>query len=489
MLAGVAVANLFTPAVYYYQGAAAAGRFGLGMAIAQAVAGFMSVWLNCKVPQIALLTAEQRYAELRLLFRHTKQSAAAVAVLAGAAAIALLGLLARLDPVLGARIPPAATLLVLLAAAVLQQYILTLAVFARAHKREPLLVPSLLLACATPCLLALLVPAQGALGAALGYLLPVLLVSVPYGYVINRQMRAAMAERGQPASRKHDPLALMRRYLRGLFVLRYCRGELELIRLMAHPALAGLARRRPRVLFKYLHQRYLAARLDSASRLAILMHHYRSLVRALPAPRLRTLLQRGLVLWKQEDEQASLHITLSFSHHDLEGELMLKLWIGDMRIYYLTLALADGKAIGSAPGPVLLITCLQGRANELALIREATRAGAHTQPPYLLLAAAEGLAEALGAERIVAVGNTQQLGKAAGRAQFDYDSFWASQGGVPTAAGFYEFAAQLPEKPLQAYPSRHRSREARKREIKRDIAQAVVRGLLEDTATASPSQS
>jgi uncharacterized protein VirK/YbjX len=138
---------------------------------------------------------------------------------------------------------------------------------------------------------------------------------------------------------------------------------------------------------------------------------------------------------------------------------------------------------------VLLITCLQGRANELALIRAATRASANTQPPYLLLAAAGGLAGALGADRIVAVGNTQQLGKVAGRAQFDYDGFWTSQGGVPTPAGFYEFAAQPPEKPLQAYPSRHRSREARKRELKRAIAQAVAANLLQGTATPYSSQS
>lgn len=205
MLSSFLVANLFNPAVYYYQGAEAAGRFGLGMSIAQAVAGFMSVWLNCKVPLISSLTADGRYGELHALFRSTKQSAAAVAFLAGAAAMMMIRLLAFLDPALDARIPPAGTLLVLLAGAVLQQYILTVAVFARAQKREPLLVPSLLVACATPCLLALLVPLHGALGAAVSYLLPVLLISAPFSYFTNRRVAAVMsrANTGSGGGHRH----------------------------------------------------------------------------------------------------------------------------------------------------------------------------------------------------------------------------------------------------------------------------------------------
>jgi hypothetical protein len=205
MLTGFLVANLFNPAVYYYQGAEAAGRFGLGMSIAQAVAGFMSVWLNCKVPLISSLTADRRYGELHALFHSAKESAAVVALLAGSGAMAMIHLLAFADPALSARIPPTVTLLILLVAAVLQQYILTVAIFARAQKREPLLVPSLLVACATPCLLALLVPRHGALGAAVSYLLPLLLVSAPFSYVTNRKVAAAMTSTDPDTCAKQAP--------------------------------------------------------------------------------------------------------------------------------------------------------------------------------------------------------------------------------------------------------------------------------------------
>ncbi|MBK4736710.1 hypothetical protein [Noviherbaspirillum pedocola] len=194
-LSTLLVLNLFNPAVFHFQGAEAAGRFGLGLSIANSVAGFMSVWLNCKVPLISSLTAGQRHDELRALFRSTKRNALAVAILAGSAALLLVTLLKEVDPALGARIPAMTTLAVLLLAAVLQQYILTVAVFARAQKREPLLVSSLIIALITPCILPFLVGAWGALGAGVSYLLPVLFISAPCSYRINCRVQAAM--RGQ----------------------------------------------------------------------------------------------------------------------------------------------------------------------------------------------------------------------------------------------------------------------------------------------------
>ncbi|MET0983564.1 MAG: DUF535 family protein [Telluria sp.] len=484
LLTGFAVASLFNPAVYYYHGAEAAGRFGLGMSIAQAVAGFMSVWLNCKVPRISMLAAERRYRELQQLFHSTKGSAAAVALLAGAAALALVGLLELAAPRLGARIPPVATLLVLLAAAVLQQYVLTIAVFARAQAREPLLMPSLLTACVTPALLAMLVPRYGALGAALSYLLPVLLVSLPSAHALNRQIVAMLHghEHAGPAVR----LRRFLRSLRGLYALRHLRGHLALARVMEHPGLFGLVRRRPRVLFKYLHRNYLAAGLDSRCRLAILTHHYVHLSNCFPAPFLRTLLAEGLVIWRLGGGAAPVAITLALPRHDFEGELLLALQTRDVQVYTLTATLACGSALGAGAARALFITCLQGGAGQLALIRQATRACANTPPPHLLLAALGGLAQALQVERIVAVGNTRQLAKVAGEVQFDYDRFWTGLGGVPTHDGFFLFPPQLPERPLRTFVSRHRSREVRKRDLKRSVA-ATVAGRLRQGDAAPPS--
>jgi uncharacterized protein VirK/YbjX len=510
MLTGFLVTNLFNPAIYYCHGAEAAGRFGLGMSIAQAVAGFMSVWLNCKVPQISLFTAERRYGELQLLFRSIKQSTAVVALLAGAAAMALVGLLVLVDPALDARIPSTATLLVLLAAAVLQQYLLTVAVFARAPTREPLLAPSILVACATPCLLALLVASHGALGAAVSYLLPVLLVSLPFSYVTSGQVAAVLARASADPAPEPEPIwatsptlprsgelpfqqhtRRLRRFvrsLRGFYALRYWRGHLKLTRIMAHPDLIGLVRRRPRILFKYLHSNYLAVGLDSACRLAILTHHYASLVRSLPTSLLRPLLAEGLVVWQLPGDPVAVSISLSFSSHDFEGELMFAFRVGDVAIYTMSATLAHGALTGPADNSALLITGLQGGAGQLALIRQATCACADTSPPYLLLAAAQGLVAALGVERIVAVGNARQLAKAAGEGLFDYNRFWTCLGGAPTDDGFYLFPAQLPEKPPPAIPSGHRSREARKRDLKRSVAEAVVDCLRQGTPSPPTPQ-
>jgi uncharacterized protein VirK/YbjX len=273
------------------------------------------------------------------------------------------------------------------------------------------------------------------------------------------------------------------RSLRGLYALRYWRGQLKLMRVMAHPGLAGLVRRRPRLLFKYLHGGYLAYGLDSACRLAILTHHYASLSRMFRLGFLRTQLAQGMALWRRPLEPAPACITLVFSAHDLEGELMLAFWVGDDWIYTASLTLAHGGIAGSGgesgheqdQPAALLITGLQGAAGKLPLIRQATHACVDIAPPYLLLAAVRGIAAALGVKRILGVGNGRQLAKAAGRAQFDYDRFWTSLGGLPTGDGFYQVPALLPDRPAPAL--QNLSREGRRRLLKRDIAEAAAHRL------------
>jgi uncharacterized protein VirK/YbjX len=285
-----------------------------------------------------------------------------------------------------------------------------------------------------------------------------------------------------PTLAGHGPLRArlqrLMRSLRGLYALRYWRGQLGLMRVMAHPGLAGLVRRRPRLLFKYLHGGYLACGLDSACRLAILTHHYACLSRVFRAGFLRTQLAPGIALWRRppDPNAAAACITLVFSAHDLEGELMLAFWLGDDWIYTASLTLAHGGVTASGGAPALLITGLQGAAGKLALIREATRACAGIAPPYLLLAAMRGIAAALGIKRILAVGNGRQLAKATGRALFDYDRFWTSLGGAPAGEGFYHVPAILPDGPAPGAPQ-PLSREGRRRLLKRDIAEAAAHRL------------
>jgi uncharacterized protein VirK/YbjX len=264
--------------------------------------------------------------------------------------------------------------------------------------------------------------------------------------------------------------------LRGLFALRYWRGQIRLMRVLAHPGLIGLVRRRPRLLFKYLHRGYLAFGFDSACRLEILTHHYAFLAGAFRAAFLRTQLAQGLVLWRLPLEPAPLSITLVFSAHDLEGDLMLAFWLGDDWIYTTSVTLAHGGVTESGGAPVLLITGLQGAAGKLALIRQATRACAEISPPYLLLAAIKGIAAVLGFERILGVGNARQLARAAGRAMFDYDRFWATLGGVPAGDGLYQIPAALPDEPAPS-PSQVLSREGRRRHLKRGIAESAAQCL------------
>lgn len=284
------------------------------------------------------------------------------------------------------------------------------------------------------------------------------------------------------------------RSLRGLYAVRYWRSHLKLARVLSQPGLVELLRRRPRLLFKYLHSRYLVVGLDTACRLATLTHHYTLLSRSLDASFLRTMLSDGVELWRYGCGPEVVCIVLSFPHHDFEGELLLSIYAEDMPIYTLTVTFASNEVVNSEYGSALLITCLQGGAGQLHRIRKATRACANTPPPYLLIAAVEGLGAAFAVRRIAAVGNARQLGWSGGTSNdvsFDYDLFWRSLDGARTSDGFFLFPARFPEKPLQAFPSRHRSRERRKRELRRGIREAVMRCVNTARATTvwpSPPQ-
>ncbi|GAC1593445.1 MAG: hypothetical protein NVS3B25_15290 [Hymenobacter sp.] len=260
------------------------------------------------------------------------------------------------------------------------------------------------------------------------------------------------------------------RGIRSVQTLWNYRAFQRLQQLTARLPLAPLLARQPRFLYKHLAP-YIAARFSPATRLAVQLHHWQYLATtvrtaffaALPSP---------LVLWRDGGGEDAFAITLSYPERNgFECALALTYWLNDTPLQMVGFVLAPGAAVGEAPGPVLLLSQVQG-LNNPALLKHATQALHDITPAALLIQAAYGLATALGIGQALGISTQEQLCQGAG-SYFDYDGFWQHLAGERTAQDFYRLAIPAPEKPLERIKRNHRARTRRKRAYKRGVREGV----------------
>jgi hypothetical protein len=141
--------QLFTPVIFAFCGPEEAGRMGLSMSIVTQMSAMMLVWMTTKSAPFGSLIAKRNNSGLdALFFRALWQS---LALLSAASAIVLAGVLAmpHLFPKLAHRIVPWPVFLFLLLTAIGSHIVQSEAIYLRAHKCEPFLIQSILIAVAT----------------------------------------------------------------------------------------------------------------------------------------------------------------------------------------------------------------------------------------------------------------------------------------------------------------------------------------------------
>jgi len=124
----------------------------------------------------------------------------------------------------------------------------------------------------------------------------------------------------------------------------------------------------------------------------------------------------------------------------------------------------------------MYVARVQGKGRRLDRIRQATKDCQDVSPPAILLAAAEGIAQALDLDLMVGIGAGIQV--APRRSQSDnlvkaYDEFWEAAGGLPVARQMYRLAVPSQEKSILEVKREHRSRTLRKRRFKGAIKERV----------------
>jgi hypothetical protein len=193
-LSGFFVFQVFSPIIFRVNGAQAAARFGMTLAVLNGLLNVSAAWMNSQAPAYGHLIVEQRFARLReRFFRDLGTSLLLIVVLAGGVVAAVWGLIALGHP-LAARLLPLAPLVVFAITFVVNHVIAGLAVYLRAFRREPLLVPSVVGAVLTP----IVVYAAARYGTALSVAVAYLALTLVGAVIAIAIFRSALASRVVP---------------------------------------------------------------------------------------------------------------------------------------------------------------------------------------------------------------------------------------------------------------------------------------------------
>lgn len=142
---GYFIFQAYTPLMFYFNGAVEAGKVGISLAMWAAIYNIASSWIISVTPRISIHVSRKEWKHVDLLLKR-RLIFSLFTFLIGAAAFFLLFLLlnGRL-PIFG-RFVSLVSLLILGAAWFLQIIVNSIAVYLRAHKQEPLALPSFITA-------------------------------------------------------------------------------------------------------------------------------------------------------------------------------------------------------------------------------------------------------------------------------------------------------------------------------------------------------
>lgn len=116
-----------------------AGKMGMSLVIMNVLISATQTWVGARVPTLGQLVARRDWVQLDRIFQRLLIQSTLVAGIAASAIWAVLIVLHQMGFEIGSRVLPAWPLALLLANAVVQHVVWTLACYLRAHKRDPFL--------------------------------------------------------------------------------------------------------------------------------------------------------------------------------------------------------------------------------------------------------------------------------------------------------------------------------------------------------------
>jgi uncharacterized protein len=177
-----------------------------------------------------------------------------------------------------------------------------------------------------------------------------------------------------------------------------------------------------------------------------------------------------------------------------EGELCLHLCSDAVRLYSAAFSLVGAADRLGGPGVAALdIGCVQGCDDPAAraLVRGATKSLHGLRPRDLMVTALKSLAEAAHAPTLVGVTGSRHVyrhWRKRRQIAFDYDSFWADQGGQVRGDGDFEMSAACTPKPIEEVSSNKRAEARRRSALTADICRQIAAAVRGSEAVAQADE-
>lgn len=260
------------------------------------------------------------------------------------------------------------------------------------------------------------------------------------------------------------------------FAIFHPNGHLTLRRIIDRAKQLGIATQEKKLNWKYVGI-YLDTRIDAKARRALITNHYIWMATRFPQSPFARDLQIGMPIWASVDEAGIEYSILMRSSTicPMEGEVELLFQDTYGRLAFLTFLFVPGEWFGTS-GPVILVGGLQGGYGRREDYRRASKSNGEVTPMNLLVLAAKGLAEAVGATALLGMCHDGQIARpyADDKMYLNYDQAWTELGGVPQISGYFalEFSKQT-VRPMDHLSSAHRKRARRKIAYKAEVQEQM----------------
>jgi O-antigen/teichoic acid export membrane protein len=169
-ISGYFVFSFFTPVLFHYHGPLIAGQFGMTWSVVGLIGSISSAWIAPKIPQFGMMIARKNYDVLDNLFWRITKVVVAVAFLLSICCWLCIYVINILNYSIAARFLPIIPTAILLLAQTLITISMPFSSYLRAHKKEPLLLVSVVSGILTGLSTLVLGKHYAANGVAVGYL-------------------------------------------------------------------------------------------------------------------------------------------------------------------------------------------------------------------------------------------------------------------------------------------------------------------------------
>lgn len=174
---------LFVPVMFHYYGAVVAGQMGMTRQIIAALQGLALAWVSTKVPRYGIFIAQNDYGGLDRFWRRCSLMSLLVIGVGSVALWLLFYVMDTMQIAFAQRLLSPLPAAIFLFALIPSQIVQCLAAYLRAHKREPIVVASVTGCLLTGLLVWLLGSRFGALGAAFGHAVAMLMTASWISYI------------------------------------------------------------------------------------------------------------------------------------------------------------------------------------------------------------------------------------------------------------------------------------------------------------------